>query len=100
MWSCCCVKAACWSDAPLPRTDINSPMIKARADVVSSARAFPVWGEICLSKSGLWDTQDAKIGLYKRKSQHPALAPAKEESLWQNIKAVNRAAPTAPSSRT
>jgi len=40
MWSCCCVKAACWSDAPLPRTDINSPMIKARADVVSSARAF------------------------------------------------------------
>lgn len=68
MWNCCCVKAACWSDAPLPRTDINSPMIKARADVVSSARAFPVWGEICLSKSGLWDTQDAKIGLYKRKA--------------------------------
>ena len=99
MWSCCCVKAACWSDAPLPRTDINSPMIKARADGIIGA-GFPCMGEICLSKSGLWDTKDAKIGLYKRKSQHPAHAPAKEESLWQNIKAVNRAAPTAPSSRT
>ena len=43
MWSGCCVKAACWSDAPLPRTDINSPMIKARADGIIGA-GFPCMG--------------------------------------------------------
>ena len=36
----------------------------------------------------------------QRRKTCPAAQQAKEESLWQNIKAVNRAAPTAPSSRT